>query len=95
MPKQLSEMSLEKSRELFPIVLQEHQEVWKRWYEEERKRLQQLLLRDEMKRISHIALKLQLWKRYEYNRDAYTENKTEFIKRDTKKAKEEFYCRYE
>lgn len=32
-------------------------------------------------------LKLQLWKEYEYNRDAYTEAKTEFIKKFTNLAK--------
>lgn len=33
------------------------------------------------------ALKLQLWKKYEHNRDAYTEAKTEFIKKYTQLAK--------
>lgn len=33
------------------------------------------------------ALKLSLWKRYEFNRDAYTNAKTDFISRITKLAK--------
>ena len=33
------------------------------------------------------ALKLKLWKKYEHNRDAYTNAKTELIKRYTDKAK--------
>lgn len=33
-------------------------------------------------------LKLQLWKRYKHNRDAYTEAKTEFVKKYTKLAKQ-------
>lgn len=32
-------------------------------------------------------LKLKLWKQYEYNRDAYTNAKTEFVKKYTQKAK--------
>lgn len=33
-------------------------------------------------------MKLQLWKKYEHNRDAYTEAKTEFIKKYTELAKQ-------
>lgn len=33
-------------------------------------------------------LKLNLWKEYEHNRDAYTEAKGEFVKKYTRKAKE-------
>ena len=32
-------------------------------------------------------LKLKLWKRYEYNRDAYTNAKTEFVNKYTKEAR--------
>ena len=32
-------------------------------------------------------LKLQLWKKYEHNRDAYTEAKTQFVKKYTRLAK--------
>lgn len=33
------------------------------------------------------ALKLELWKKYEHNRDAYTEAKGEFVRKYTEKAK--------
>lgn len=33
------------------------------------------------------ALKLELWKKYEHNRDAYTEAKSEFVRKYTEKAK--------
>ncbi len=36
------------------------------------------------------ALKLSLWKKFEHNRDGYTEAKTEFVTRYTKLAKEIF-----
>lgn len=39
-------------------------------------------------------LKKSLWKIHEHNRDAYTEQKTEFIKKYTQKAKIEFVKRY-
>lgn len=39
-------------------------------------------------------LKLALWKNYEHNRDAYTNGKTEFIKRYTATAKKLYYGRY-
>lgn len=40
-------------------------------------------------------LKLTLWKKYEYNRDAYTEAKTDFIRRYTQKAKKLYKRRYD
>jgi len=40
-------------------------------------------------------MKLGLWKKYEHNRDAYTESKTEFIKKYTQKAKELYHGRYD
>ena len=40
------------------------------------------------------ALKQQLWRQYEYNRDAYTEGKTAFIRKWTKAAKVEYAGRY-
>ncbi|HPG92335.1 MAG TPA: GrpB family protein [Clostridia bacterium] len=40
-------------------------------------------------------LKLKLWKKFEHNRNAYTESKTEFIKKYTKKAKELYKGRYD
>lgn len=39
-------------------------------------------------------LKLSLWKEYEHNRDGYTEAKSEFIMKYTKKAKLEYAGRY-
>jgi len=40
------------------------------------------------------ALKLRLWKRFEHNRDAYTDAKTEFITNWTAKARREYGNRY-
>ncbi len=40
------------------------------------------------------ALKLQLWKQYEHNRDAYTEAKTDFISKWTEEALKEYGDRY-
>ena len=39
-------------------------------------------------------LKLRLWKKYEHNRDAYTNAKTEFVKKYTEKAKAIYGNRY-
>ncbi len=43
---------------------------------------------------SYERLKLDLWKRYEFDRDGYTAAKTEFIIRYTKGAKEKYENRY-
>ena len=40
------------------------------------------------------ALKLNLWKKYEHNRDAYTDAKTDFIRHWTQIAREEYGNRY-
>ena len=40
------------------------------------------------------VLKLNLWKKYEHNRDAYTNAKTEFVKKYTEKAKAFYGNRY-
>lgn len=40
------------------------------------------------------AMKLQLWKLFEHNRDAYTDAKTEFIRRWTSEAKKVYAGRY-
>lgn len=40
-------------------------------------------------------LKLKLWKKYQYNRDEYTNAKTEFIKEYTQKAKREYGKRHQ
>ena len=40
------------------------------------------------------TLKLQLWKQYEHNRDAYTNAKTDFISKWTAEARKEYGSRY-
>ena len=40
------------------------------------------------------ALKMELWKKYEHNRDAYTESKSDFIRKWTSEAVKEFGKRY-
>lgn len=40
------------------------------------------------------ALKLRLWKQFEHNRDAYTNAKTEFVKKYTSEAKKLYQGRY-
>ena len=40
------------------------------------------------------ALKLELWKKYEYNIDAYTDAKTEFIRKWTMEARRIYGDRY-
>lgn len=45
-------------------------------------------------RRKYEALKLVLWKKYEHNRDAYTNAKTEFITKYTNIAKEVYKGRY-
>ncbi|WP_099203622.1 GrpB family protein [Miniphocaeibacter massiliensis] len=54
----------------------------------------ELYFRDYLNKYENIAkeyekLKLNLWKEYEYNRDMYTEMKTDFIFVNTVKAKKE------
>lgn len=44
---------------------------------------------------AYEALKLELWKRYEHDRDGYTNAKTAFIKAYTAKARAEYPNRYE
>ena len=44
---------------------------------------------------NYEKLKLSLWKQYEHNRDAYTDSKTDFIKKYTKEAKRLYGRRYE
>jgi len=44
---------------------------------------------------NYEAIKLKLWKKYEYDRDAYTEEKTVFVKKYTDQAKIEYKGRYE
>jgi len=59
----------------------------------------ELYFRDYLIEHSEIAkeyeeLKLMLWKKYEHNRDAYTNAKTEFVKKYTEKAKAFYGNRY-
>lgn len=59
----------------------------------------ELYFRDYLREHPQIAkeyetLKLNLWKQFEHNRDAYTEAKTEFIRKWTDSAKEEYAGRY-
>ncbi len=59
----------------------------------------ELYFRDFLNEHPDIAkqyeqMKLLLWEKYENDRDAYTKNKTEFVQKYTKIAKEEFSNRY-
>ena len=59
----------------------------------------ELYFRDYLFENSEIAkeyerLKLSLWKKFEHNRDAYTESKGEFIKKYTEIAKKKYEKRY-
>ena len=56
--------------------------------------IDELYFRDYLNAHPDIAkeyeeIKLQLWKKYEHNRDAYTEAKTDFVKKYTQLAKRE------
>lgn len=188
MARRISEMSLEELWELFPIVLTEHRDCWKEWYEEEHENLCNTLDMTNVKRISHIGstavpaiwakpiidilvevkseadmgelkkricgtgyicmsesgdrisfnkgytengfakrvfhlhlryegdndelyfrdflieepdiaekyerLKMSIWKKYEHNRDGYTDAKADFVKEYTRKARERYVGRY-
>ena len=59
----------------------------------------ELYFRDYLNEHTQIAeeyeaMKLQLWKLYEHNRDAYTNAKTEFIRKWTAEAKKVYAGRY-
>ena len=59
----------------------------------------ELYFRDYLLKYPEIAkeyeqLKLSLWKRFEYNRDGYTEGKTDFIRKCTDLAKKELGKKY-
>lgn len=59
----------------------------------------ELYFRDYLNEHSQIAkeyeqLKLDLWKQYEHNRDAYTKAKSDFIKKWTLEAKKYYVNRY-
>lgn len=53
MGKKLSEMTLEELWQLFPVILTEHREEWKQWYEEEKEQL--ALLIPQAVTINHIG----------------------------------------
>lgn len=55
MTKELSEMSLEELWQLFPIFLTEHKAVWSQWFREEKDRLEEILPKEQMVRISHVG----------------------------------------
>lgn len=44
---------------------------------------------------AYEELKLNLWKKYEHNRDAYTESKTDFIQKHTQEARKLYGERYD
>ena len=59
----------------------------------------ELYFRDYLNEYQDIAkeyekLKLKLWKKYEYNRDAYTNAKTSFISKWTQEARKKYINRY-
>lgn len=59
----------------------------------------ELYFRDYLMDHTDIAdqyeeMKIKLWRKYEHNRDAYTEAKTEFVKKWTSRAKELYRGRY-
>lgn len=61
--------------------------------------IDELFFRDYLIEFPSISrdyekLKLELWEKYEHNRDAYTEAKTEFIKEITLKAKQRYKNKY-
>ncbi|MCG7318572.1 GrpB family protein [Brevibacillus laterosporus] len=55
MGKSLSEMSLDELWELFPIILKEHNPVWKDWYVQEEKLLNNIIGDQYIDRINHIG----------------------------------------
>lgn len=50
MKKKLSEMSLEELWKLFPIILKEHNPIWKEYYNEE-----EIVLRNNLPNVSNIS----------------------------------------
>lgn len=59
----------------------------------------ELYFRDYLNEHPEIAgeyekMKIDLWKKYEHNRDAYTNAKTEFVKKWTQEAKKTYRNRY-
>ena len=60
---------------------------------------EELYFRDYLIEHTNIAfeyerMKLKLWKKYEFNRDGYTNSKADFVRKYTEKAKLEYGARY-
>lgn len=55
MSKSLSEMSLEELWQLFPIILKEHNPMWREWYLQEENLLMTIIGNNHIKRINHIG----------------------------------------
>ncbi|MCT4598267.1 MAG: GrpB family protein [Vallitalea sp.] len=55
MCKELSEMTLEELWQLFPIILKEHNNDYKNWYEIEKQNLLNIIDEQYIKRINHIG----------------------------------------
>jgi len=53
--KSLLEMSLEELWTLFPVILKEHNPMWKVWYVEEEKLIISSIGNDNIERINHIG----------------------------------------
>lgn len=50
-----SGMSLEELWQMFPVFLTEHRPVWAQWYQEEGKRLLDILSMEDICEISHVG----------------------------------------
>ncbi|MBN1969435.1 MAG: GrpB family protein, partial [Candidatus Delongbacteria bacterium] len=55
MSRNLSEMSLQELWKLFPIVLKNHNPDYKLWYEEEKNKIENLIDKNLIVRISHMG----------------------------------------
>lgn len=55
MEKELSDMTLEELWELFPIILEDHNADYKKWYAEEKQNIEKTIGKEAIERISHIG----------------------------------------
>lgn len=55
MAKELSQMSLEELWKLFPIILKEHNPLYKEWYENEKDSILSYINKENIYRMSHIG----------------------------------------
>lgn len=53
--KKLEEMSLDELWHLFPIKLEEHKEIYKEYFQEEKERIESFIPKGKIYRISHIG----------------------------------------